>query len=170
MEVIVVSPTIQKFDGQSYYSCGPYFQRKGKRLHRVVWEYHNGPIPKGSHVHHKDEDRSNNQIENLMLMDGGEHLSVHMSKPERAEKSRASVVKAIEAAAEWHGTSAGAEWHSQHAKQMWAGKKMRERECSFCGRMYQTRDLGHNNGNHFCSNNCRAAHRRRRVRNGEISK
>ena len=31
-----------------------------KRLHRCVWEYYNGEIPKGYHIHHKDNDKSNN--------------------------------------------------------------------------------------------------------------
>ena len=68
MEVKVISNTVQKFNGESYYLCGQYFQRKGKRLHRTVWEFHNGTIPKGYHVHHKDGNRSNNAIENLTLM------------------------------------------------------------------------------------------------------
>lgn len=93
-----ISETIQKFNGESYYLCGSYYQRKGRRLHRTVWEYHNGDIPKGYHVHHIDGDRSNNQIDNLVLMLGSEHLSAHMSDPARKEQARESVKKAIAAA------------------------------------------------------------------------
>ena len=52
MDVQVISSTVQRFNGVSYYLCGKYFQRRGVRLHRMVWEYHNGKIPQGYHVHH----------------------------------------------------------------------------------------------------------------------
>jgi hypothetical protein len=38
---------------------------------RVVWEHHNGPVPDGYHVHHKNGDPTdyhNDCIENLMLL------------------------------------------------------------------------------------------------------
>jgi len=35
--------------------------------HRIIWEMHNGPIPKGLEVDHIDTDRSNSRIENLRL-------------------------------------------------------------------------------------------------------
>lgn len=164
MEVQVISNTIQKFNGESFYLCGLYYQRKGKRLHRTVWEYHNGEIPDGYHVHHIDEDRSNNQISNLKLVEASDHLSGHMRKPERIAKSRKDVRKAIEKAPEWHKSDAGQDWHSTHAKEYWANAPMITYTCSFCGKEYQTKNVSHK-GNHFCNKNCRAAFRRRRLRN-----
>jgi hypothetical protein len=41
----------------------------GTRLeHRIVWEQHNGPIPKGMHIHHIDGVKTNNNIDNLSLV------------------------------------------------------------------------------------------------------
>lgn len=40
---------------------------KGYQFHNVVWNYHNGLIPNGFTVDHRDRDRSNNRIENLRL-------------------------------------------------------------------------------------------------------
>lgn len=40
---------------------------KTHRLHRVIWELHNGPIPAGMEVDHIDRDKENNRIGNLRL-------------------------------------------------------------------------------------------------------
>jgi len=45
-----------KFEGNRY------------RVHRVVWEMHNGEIPEGLYVDHIDRDSTNNRIENLRLV------------------------------------------------------------------------------------------------------
>lgn len=53
------------------------YQGRRKRLHVVVWEYFNGPVPAGVHVHHLDKDKNNNEIENLALMDSRQHSIYH---------------------------------------------------------------------------------------------
>lgn len=163
MEVQIISETIQKFNGESFYLCGNYYQRKGKRLHRTVWEYYRGDIPQGYHVHHIDGDKSNNQIDNLALMLGSEHLKTHMEAPERREMSREMVKKAIEAAPEWHSSEAGCKWHSAHARKYWDNAPLRTYVCDYCGKEYQSKAVRHT-GNHFCNGNCKAAFRRRRLR------
>lgn len=37
-------------------------------VHRLVWEAFVGPIPEGLQINHKDENKSNNSLENLELM------------------------------------------------------------------------------------------------------
>lgn len=160
MEVQRISNTVQKFNGESYYSCGQYFQRKGRRLHREVWQYHNGEIPKGYHVHHKDGDRANNDISNLELLFAGDHLSQHMNSEERREQARKNVQKAIAAAPKWHKSEAGRAWHAQHAKEVWEEREPQEITCVYCGKKYSTLQV-RQVGNHFCSNNCKSAYRRR---------
>jgi hypothetical protein len=56
METIVLTDKKQMFNGVTYYLCGKYFQKNGIRLHRVVWEYHNGEIPEGYHVRAQGEE------------------------------------------------------------------------------------------------------------------
>lgn len=170
MEVQVISNTVQKFNGESFYLCGHYYQRKGRRLHREVWKYHNGDIPNGYHVHHKDGDRSNNAIENLTLMLGHDHLSGHMNKPERKAASREAINRAIAAAPAWHHSEAGKAWHSERGKENWETRTTQTYSCSYCGKEFQTKHIYGDGMNHFCNPNCKAAYRRRRVRNGEIAK
>lgn len=45
-------------------------------LHRAVWEEHNGPIPEDMVVTFKDSDRSNCDIDNLMLITRGENSTL----------------------------------------------------------------------------------------------
>jgi len=43
--------------------------------HRAVWIDHYGPIPEGAVVHHKNDKKDDNRIENLELFsDNGTHL------------------------------------------------------------------------------------------------
>lgn len=45
--------------------------------HDVVWEDHNGPIPRGFQVHHKNETKTDNGIENLELLPPLDHKRIH---------------------------------------------------------------------------------------------
>jgi len=46
-------------------------------LHRNVWKDHNGPIPDGHDIHHKDENKLNNNIGNLEILTTKEHGEIH---------------------------------------------------------------------------------------------
>lgn len=133
-----------------------------KRLHRYIWEYHNGPIPKGSHIHHIDGDKSNNVIENLMLLGHGEHATLHGN--ERAEKAYNEMIRNLNEnarpkASEWHGSREGKEWHKKHyenTKDKLHIKKIFE--CKECGLRFKAIDNGLTS---FCSNKCKSKWRRK---------
>jgi len=46
--------------------------------HRLVWEWHKGTIPATCDIHHKDEYRRNNNINNLSCIDKKVHKSAHL--------------------------------------------------------------------------------------------
>lgn len=153
--VVVVSDTVQEFGGERFYRCGFYFQKRGRRLHRAVWEAHHGPVPDGCHIHHRDGDRSNNQIENLACLDGTDHLSLHAV--ERADESREIIDRIRHRAAKWHGSAEGKQWHKEHYQKHCAAALQAEFDfqCEQCGA-----DFKGKHGSKFCSNKCKSAYRR----------
>jgi len=50
---------------------------KNLKLHRYVWEQFYGLIPEGYVIHHIDNNKHNNKIENLQIMTHSEHSSLH---------------------------------------------------------------------------------------------
>jgi len=45
--------------------------------HTIVWEYHNGAVPKGHDIHHKDFNKLNFNISNLELLTKSDHMKLH---------------------------------------------------------------------------------------------
>ena len=131
-----------------------------KRLHRAVWESENGDIPNGMQVHHKDGDRSNNEISNLELLSSEAHHSHHgdvLTQEERQWRRDNLKQTARPAAAEWHRSSEGRSWHKEHYAQTAVNlHKKQDYTCIQCGVTYASRLAG----SKFCSNKCKSAWRR----------
>lgn len=65
------------FNGRKYSmrNTGYYGCTTGERqlLHRDVWEHHRGAIPDGWDIHHRDHNKTNNDIANLECLPKDEH-------------------------------------------------------------------------------------------------
>lgn len=78
MKVEIIDERKQRFNGVTYNrNGGGYFVHNGQPLHRDVWEYHFGKIPKGYDIHHRDENKANNDISNLQMLTRKEHRQLH---------------------------------------------------------------------------------------------
>ena len=56
--------TVAQYNKKCYYFCE----------HRVVWVWHNGPIPEDKEINHIDYNRTNNRIENLEVVTHSENM------------------------------------------------------------------------------------------------
>ena len=146
-----------------------YFARSGHRLHRDVWIYHNGPIPKGMHIHHIDGNTANNDISNLACVTRREHWEEH--REEATARSRSpEQLKHLErirsSAAAWHRSPEGIEWHKQHAQtslsKAWAKPRVYVESpfnCKWCGKEDMRKSLR----KEFCGSACQTAESRFRL-------
>lgn len=127
------------------------------RAHRWVWMNIHGAIPKGYHIHHKDEDKSNNDIINLELIERSRHLSIHITEEKRAW-AREHMARIRPMTKAWHASEQGLHWHRYHADKYNFGKwEPKEYTCAECGKKYES---SKRNRAYFCSNNCKSKARR----------
>lgn len=126
-------------------------ERNSVRLHRAVYEYYKGKIKKKHHIHHKDGDKENNDIENLEMVSSSKHNEIHFTE-ERKEIAKKNYDKAREAAIRWHKTSPLSSMvHSKAAKLGWEDRPYYKHVCKQCGKEFQTREKSCG----FCCGKCK---------------
>ena len=127
-----------------YYQIAETYKRKQlgieRRLHRAIWKFYNGDIPKGYQVHHKDENKDNNDISNLELLSASEHAKLHSRRAKiwwHTTKGKKANKKGVKNARAWHSSDAGYKWHSEHQKE-YIKKIVIEETCKECGCIFTT--------------------------------
>ena len=144
-----------------YYLSSRKIGKARMRLHVYVWSSHNGAVPQGWYVHHVDENKSNNDISNLVLMTKNAHSKLHTQ--ERAESNYDAIVEnlqvnALPAAVKWHKSEEGRNWHKKHyAKTKEKLLQPHDYTCEECGKAFQSTQ----NNAKFCRNACKSKYRRR---------
>lgn len=145
-------PNSPKLELRNYFICSQTKGKSVRRLHQAIWEFHNGPIPKGHHVHHKDENTLNNDISNLECLSNKEHRRSHWT-PEDAERARkhAETIRPLTKA--WHASEEGRDWHSEHSRKIWEEREAEERKCAACGNSFFTKTRRETDK--YCSAKCK---------------
>lgn len=126
------------------------------RAHQWVWINMHGLIPKGYHIHHKNENKSDNRIENLELIERSRHLSHHMQNPERKVKSKEICDKIRPLTKKWHASEEGLAWHKLHGIKTWSERNSFKITCKQCNKEADTKTFHQE----FCSNACKSKWRR----------
>ena len=71
------------YEGHNVYMSGKYpaicLNGKNAHVHRLEWEKHHGKIPDGYIIHHKDEDKTNWNIDNLEMISRSDHIMKHQN-------------------------------------------------------------------------------------------
>lgn len=137
---------------------GRYYEYRGTRslgrkdrdrLHRAIWKAHNGPIPAGFDVHHIDDDRTNNALENMALLSRSDHMRHHVAgrtdlKAKYEPKATACSKCGVELVRRNRRQPS-----CRRCQQIEADKRRTvERQCKVCGSAFQTI-----RGN-YCSQRC----------------
>ncbi|MBQ3441621.1 MAG: HNH endonuclease [Selenomonadaceae bacterium] len=143
----------QEFLGKVYPKHTDGYYKKGKPLHRAVWEFYNGEVPKGYEIHHVDFNPENNQLDNLQLVTEKEHRQIHVPKGMQIPKPLKKFV------CDWCGKEYEAldNGHNHFCSQKCCNaanyNKKVERVCPVCGKKFITRK---HNGARTCSRLCAA--------------
>lgn len=138
------------------------------RLHVYMWLKYNKEIPKGYEIHHKDENKDNNEIENLACLSKKEHLEWHGENVtnELKDKWCKNLDVHRHKANEWHKSKEGREWHKKHAAKTFSKDKLvyMDKTCEFCNTTYSTP----REWSKFCSPNCQTKARKKSGIDNEI--
>lgn len=147
-------------DKTGYYLGTVKENGKRQRLHRYIWEYYNGEIPKGYDIHHKDHNKDNNELDNLELITRSQHSKLHCQEltEEQKQKRKDNLEKkARPKAIEWHKSEKAKTWHKEQYKRSLGALEPRKYICDYCGKEYMARPGTHR----FCSGACGSAWRRK---------
>lgn len=127
------------------------------RAHVWVWKQTIGQIPKGFHIHHKDENKSNNSIENLQMLFSYEHLSMHSKSEKNRQRASKWCDQIRPLTKEWHRSHEGREWHKKHGIDGWLKREEITKICQICSNEFKTKTYHQI----FCSGVCKSRWRRK---------
>lgn len=143
-----------------YYTCNSRYYKQGiRRLHQEIWKSVYGEIPKGYHIHHKDENTLNNSIENLECIPHAQHVRQHVQEwaadPEHHKQMSKRAKKNVHKLLEWYETEEGKAQRKANAKYLRQNKY--KHVCIYCGKEYET----YMKEGYYCSRNCSSKYRRK---------
>ena len=141
-------PAWIEWDAQRWWrnrSTGYYYGQGGTLLHVVLWERHNGPVPEGHEIHHRDHRRENNDAENLQLLTRADHRRLHEQ------------LRAADPSDTW--VRLTPEQARENARRIWDNREPRAVTCVECSTVFYSTGMRAKR----CSDECRRVYGRRRT-------
>jgi len=152
-EIVWNGKTYRRYPNAKQSAHRRYFSCAGSFLHRDVWIKAHGKVPDGFHIHHKDGNPANNDINNLECISSSDHFALHSeerSMRAKTPKHLAFLGDIRPKTAEWHRSEEGRAWHRQHAKASLEKARLAPRfskkpdlvkNCHHCGKEFTTRNV-----------------------------
>ncbi len=150
-----MSIVYRRYFGKKFWQQKDGYWVNGMPIHaqRWVWINHHGAIPDRMDIHHKDGDKSNNEIENLEMLSRSEHLKRHWKEGRfDLDQRRAQLSEARK----WLKTEEGRKKQSEISKEMWKTRKTFTMVCNSCGKEFTSTQPWAIS----CSGKCYARYRR----------
>jgi len=142
--VETIDDTHKKFNGEIYRKDSNGHFHKSTFIHRVIWSYNYGEIPQGDYViHHINENKSDNNIENLQLLTRNEHRKKHTETLEAQEyicQNCGVKFLAKQTTAKFCSAKCSNDYHYHNDKRI----------CSICGKTFSAT----HKRTHCCSREC----------------
>jgi hypothetical protein len=154
---VIMSKEVRIYFGKKFYQQkdGYWANMMPIQAHRWVWINHYGSIPKGMDIHHKDGNKSNNEIENLEMLSRSDHLKRHWQEGRfDLEKRRIQ----LKEARKWLQTEEGRKKQSEISKKSWRKRKRVIVKCLDCGEERETTQ----SWSKFCNYKCEKRYRRKK--------
>lgn len=126
-------PESKRRQHRVYFQYHDKWKAAPRYLHRDIWIFRNGPIPKGYEIHHHDGNPLNNTIENFRCVTKAEHRKLDAERgayDTPAVKANLNRIRHLTVA--WHKSEEGRKWHSENAKKCFANRVATPRPCKQC--------------------------------------
>ncbi len=134
-----MSKEYRKYFGKRFYQDKKGYWVNSMPIHaqRWVWINHYGAISEGMDIHHKDSDKSNNEIDNLELINRSDHLKKHWQEGNFDLDQRR---KQLSEARLWLKTPQGKKTQSDKTKKSWEKRKLNpyKKICLGCDKEFET--------------------------------
>jgi len=137
--VEVVDDKHQQFNGMIFPKIkSGHYSNHSFPIHRAVWTYFNGELPKGYEIHHIDNNPANNNIQNLIALSEREHKQLHWKNPREKKYICQHCGEIFISTSPHHAKYCSIKCRNQAKNEQWKKRNTEIRNCIICGKSFST--------------------------------